>query len=411
MPAQQAPPRETAIRTLANKDTLRELLSGDKFQQSLKAVANQYLTPKRVAKIAMLAASRQPRLLQCTPASFLEAVIMGAEVGLDFGGATGQGYLVPYKNGKLSAKAGRGIYEAKFVPGYQGFIELAYRSGRVSYVDAELVYENDEYDFQLGADPKLIHKPCLGGPRGKVVFAYTVVYMAGSDRPKLEIMSLDDLERIRLRSKSKDDGPWVTDVAEMQRKTVLRRAFKWIPKTPEILAAMEADNEDYDLGGGVNVDTTGEESLGANGLKERMRRTVPSRVKPTTDEPEDDTAGGETSSSATEKTVGAEDSIAPEEIDNDAPEDLPDNLMDDYPDDAPDPTEPEPAPAEPTGSPELVKASPAAQQALADLGVTEDAAVDPADVPWWKCSHCDAEYDEAGDGQCAECGAALIPAV
>jgi len=87
--------------------------------------------------------------------------------------------------------------------------------------------------------------------------------------PKIDFMAVDELEQIRQSSKSKDDGPWVTWPHEMQKKSVLRRSIKWIPTTPELAAAEEADNVDYDLGITVpTVDT--DRQLGTEGTKRRL---------------------------------------------------------------------------------------------------------------------------------------------
>lgn len=264
--------------TLVNdKQTLKGFLEDGQFTEALRAVASKYLSPERAAKVALLAASREPKLYLCTKGSFLQAIVRAAECGLEFGGVTGHGYLVPYRNGRLSEAHGRDVYECQFIPGYQGFIELAYRSGRVSWIDAELVYERDQCDYGLGHQPFIVHKPFLGGNRGKVLFGYCVAYLNGAPVPKIEIMPLEEMEAIRKSSKSsRADSPWAKFPGEMFRKTVIRRARKWLPQTQEMEAAIAADNEDYDLsnafagnGGGGNQ--------GVDGCLDRMRRAVQSK--------------------------------------------------------------------------------------------------------------------------------------
>ncbi len=266
------------IALIHDKDSLKGILGEKGFQESLRAVANRYMSVERVAKVAMLAASRQPRLYSCTALSFLQSVVKAAELGLEFGGATGQGYLVPYKNGRLSASLHREVYECQFIPGYRGFIELAYRSGHVTFIDAQLVYEKDlpcfDYGFNYGADssPFIRHKPFMGGDRGKVVCAYSVIMLKDSTLPKIDFMSADELEQIRQCSKSKDDGPWVTFPGEMQKKSILRRSIKWIRTTPELVQAEEADNVDYDLSGTTIIDADHE--LGTEGCKRRLAAAI-----------------------------------------------------------------------------------------------------------------------------------------
>ncbi len=293
-----------ALSLIENKDTLKSLLDNASFRESMQAVATKYMTADRVVKVALLAASRQPKLFLCTAQSFLQSVIKGAELGLEFGGTTQQGYLIPYKNGYLSKKAGRDVYECQFLPGYRGFIELAYRSGNVSFIDVQLVCERDEFDygFDYGMDkgPFIHHKPKLNGPRGIVVCGYSVIILKDSVLPKIDFMTAEELERVHQSSKSKDDGPWVTWPDEMRKKSVIRRSIKWIRTTPELAVAEEADNVDFDLGAAVQqIDA--DHQLGTEGTKKRLAGKIPPKPEQSAAE-EIDTflAGGRQDAGATE---------------------------------------------------------------------------------------------------------------
>jgi len=263
------PPQQTTSLTVGNKNTLRDLLDDGTFRESLALVASKYMTAKRVAKVAMLAASRQPKLFDCTKASFLSSIIKAAEAGLDFGGVSGQGYLVPFRNNK------KGITECQFIPGYQGFIELAYRAGRVEFIDAQLVYAADKFEYSLGSDPKVVHVPSLASDRGELVCAYAVARLKGSTMPKIEVMGRADLEAIRARSKAQDEGPWKTDPGEMYRKCPIRRIWKMLPKTPEVIAAIEADNVQFETDGMAANLVDG--PIGTDGCRDRMTKAVASK--------------------------------------------------------------------------------------------------------------------------------------
>ncbi len=56
-------------------------------------------------------------------------------------------------------------------------------------------------------------------------------------------MSIEDVEKIRSRSRSGNSGPWVTDFDEMAKKTVFRRHSKWLPLSPELRDKIEKDDE------------------------------------------------------------------------------------------------------------------------------------------------------------------------
>lgn len=249
---------------IQNKENLKNLLSSDNVVEMLKNVASKYMTEDRVAKAAILALTRQPKLANCTTVSFLESMMKASQLGLEFSGATGQAWLVPY--GKVCT----------LIPGYQGMIEVAYRSDKVSYIDAQLVYENDTCKFNLGTNPFVEHQPNMTDDRGKVIFAYAVVNLKNSAVPKIELMSYADMMKIKERSKAKNDGPWVTDEPEMLRKTVIRRAFKYIPKTPEIQELNDLDNQQFDYAGSGMQE---EVKSGVEGLKGRLSKQVDSKDK------------------------------------------------------------------------------------------------------------------------------------
>lgn len=250
------------------KKNLEGLLRREEFQRSLADVAPKHITKERIVKLALVAASRQPKLFECTPQSFLQSVMKSAELGLDCVGTLGQGYLVPYYNGKIKA------FECQFIVGYQGLIELARRSGNISRIESRVVYEKDEFVVEYGLEPKLIHKPYLGGDRGKIVCVYAIAELKDGSR-QVEVMTLDEVERIRDRSKAKDGGPWVTDFAEMARKTVIRRLAKYLPLSPELAKAIETDDQQFDYHN-APLDVAADIQAGIDGLKKRLKKKIDS---------------------------------------------------------------------------------------------------------------------------------------
>lgn len=198
----------------------------DKMRPQIARALPRHMDPDRLARVAMTVLRQTPQLGQCTPESFLGALMTCAQLGLE-PGPLGHAYLVPY---------GR---EVTFVPGYRGLLELARRSGQIRTIAAHVVKQNDEFEFELGLEPKLVHRPALRD-RGDTTHVYAVVHYrdGGYD---MEVMSRDEVEAIRDRSKAGRSGPWVTDWDEMARKTVLRRLAKRMPMSVELAQAMAQD--------------------------------------------------------------------------------------------------------------------------------------------------------------------------
>lgn len=219
---------------ISKPDDLQDLLK--KMMPQLKMVLPRHLTPERLVRIALTAIRSQPKLLQCDKYSILKAVMESAQLGLEPDGLLGHAYLIPYWNSK------RKCYEAQLQVGYRGFLDLARRSGQVSHIFAQVVYEKDHFKFTYGTDPSLEHVPAAAADRGEKIAAYAIAYLTDGRTP-FEVMYRDQIEKIREMSKRADeeDSPWNTHEDEMWRKTVIRRLAKYLPLSPELTRAAVLD--------------------------------------------------------------------------------------------------------------------------------------------------------------------------
>ena len=210
------------------------------------------LEPERFTRIVLTAISSNPKLQECTPQSFLGAMMQAAQLGLEPNTPLGQAYLIPY---------GR---DCSFILGYQGLLTLAYRTGEYKDIYAHVVYENDEFEYELGLEPKLVHKPAMVD-RGKPI-AYYAVYHLKNGGYGMAVMSYDDMVKHR-NQYSKASGkqtPWVTSLDSMALKTVLKKVLKYAPKTIEFAEADAADGsikrvEEKDVVAGVDMNLVEDE--------------------------------------------------------------------------------------------------------------------------------------------------------
>lgn len=124
----------------------------------------------------------------------------------------------------------------------KGLIALAYRGGEVQTIQAHTVYENDEFTYEYGLEPKLVHKPAKSD-RGAPVFYYAV-FRTKDGGYSFEVMSLDDVIKHRDQfSKAAQRGfsPWQTNFDEMAKKTVLKAALKYAPMSTETARTISSD--------------------------------------------------------------------------------------------------------------------------------------------------------------------------
>lgn len=214
-----------------SKQELESLLASEGMAESLDVIIDDNLDRKKLVKMATIAASKNPKIYQCTKQSVCISVVTAAQLGLDCSGATGEAYLVPHKN------------TCTLIPGYKGLREVALRSGKVRNIDAQLVYKCDKFRMSLGTSPAIEHDVATGD-RGEIIGAYAVAFLSAGGH-QAEWMTKADIEKIRNRSKCKG-GPWQSDFGEMARKTAFRRLTKYLPTSPELNKALELDNQQYD---------------------------------------------------------------------------------------------------------------------------------------------------------------------
>lgn len=224
---------------------LAHLLATPSVQAQLKAALPRHMTAERMARIATTEMRKVPKLGQCDPMSFLGAVIQCAQLGLEPGNALGHAYILPFdKREKVGGQWKTVRTEAQVIIGYRGMIDLARRSGQIVSIDARAVYEGDKFECLLGLDARIDHVPDWQNPNradpSKLRFVYAVAKLKDGGI-QFDVMSRAEVEGIRARSKSADNGPWVTDFAAMAVKTVVRRLFKFLPVSIEMQTAVGLD--------------------------------------------------------------------------------------------------------------------------------------------------------------------------
>lgn len=199
-----------------------------KMSGQIKNALPANITPERMMRIALTALSKDAKLADCTPESFMGALLTSAQLGLECNTPLGQAYLIPFWNGK------KGCLETQFQLGYQGLIDLCYRTGQYKKIVARVVYEGDDFDYSYGLDERLIHRPKEKSENPIYVYA---LYELKTGASAFEVMSWDKvMAHAQKYSQSVQKGytsPWTTDPESMAKKTVLKKVLKYAPKAVE----------------------------------------------------------------------------------------------------------------------------------------------------------------------------------
>lgn len=245
-------------------------------------------TGKRNAFITAIvsAVSTNPGLQECTAPSIISAALQGVSMGLAPSPQLGQFYMVPFKDRKT------GTTVATFVPGYKGYIQLAYRSGQYADLDARPVVEGeyrgrDRYTGRpvfewIEDDAEREIRPVVGymayfelinGAR-KVLYwskekmiqhadryspAFSRDATTGGKYPKV---SFADYEagNYPKNDEWKYSSFWYKDFDSMALKTMLRQLIsKWGPVSIEMEKAVVSDEQNEIMGvdyGAVETEAT-----------------------------------------------------------------------------------------------------------------------------------------------------------
>ncbi len=204
------------------------------MEPEIKKALPSVITPERFTRMALTAISVNPKLAVCTPKSFMGALMNAAQLGLEPNTPLGQAYLIPFKN--------KGIMEVQFQLGYKGLIDLAYRSGEFANIYAKEVYENDEFEYEFGLKPNLVHKPATKD-RGEVIAFYAVFKLVNGGFG-FEVMSKDDIiahAKKYSQSYNSKYSPWTNNFDEMAKKTVLKKVLKYAPIKVEFVRQVTED--------------------------------------------------------------------------------------------------------------------------------------------------------------------------
>lgn len=220
---------------LSPVDTFKVVLQKQYYNQVKNFLAGDETRTLKFMSSAMSAINKIPELLNCERDSLFQSLLTAAELGLDPSGVSGECYIIPYKG------------KAQFQLGYQGMITLLYRAG-IGSISTDIVYENDEFTYEAGLNPVLIHKPNVFGDRGKVLGVYAIVTLETGQR-LFKVMSEFEILKYKEFSQSKASqySPWQPKNdpdKTMYRKTVIKQLYKLLPKNPIIDKAIQKDNED-----------------------------------------------------------------------------------------------------------------------------------------------------------------------
>lgn len=208
-------------------------ISSPDFKAKIAQALPEGVSVDRFTRVTLTAIQQNPNILNGDRQTLYNAVIRCAQDGLQ-------------PDGKEAALVSYGD-KVQYMPMIGGLRKIAAKYGIT--IAANAVHENDDFTYELGFEPTVTHRPPpLGQPRGEAIGAYAVA-TDREGRKYLEVMSKDEIEKVRSASRSGKSGPWAQWWGEMARKTVARRIWKQLPfydmddRDTSVLAAVDDDFE------------------------------------------------------------------------------------------------------------------------------------------------------------------------
>ncbi|SUB64025.1 P33 [Plesiomonas shigelloides] len=229
--AQSQPPAAKPEQNLIN------FINQPSMKSQIAAALPRHMAPERMIRIITTEIRKTPKLATCDVQSFIGAVVQCSQLGLEPGGGLGHAYLLPFGNGKAES----GKPNVQLIIGYRGMIDLARRSGQIVSISSRIVREGDQFHYEYGLNETLKHVPG-DNESAPITHVYAVAKLKDGGT-QFEVMSFNEIEKIRGQSKAGNDGPWIKHWEEMAKKTVIRRLFKYLPVSIEMQRAVILDEK------------------------------------------------------------------------------------------------------------------------------------------------------------------------
>ena len=204
------------------------------------------VTPAKFTQIVINEIKKNEKILQAfaeNPSSMFASILAGAEIGLVPSALLGEFYLIP-----RNIKQDNGKYKLTVTPliGYKGLHKILLRSGEIENIEAQVVFEGEEFKVSLGTSPKLDHTPdfTLQRTADRITHVYAVAHYK-SGRCQFQVLTRAEVTAIRDLSKynnklyfndRENPNRW------MEKKCCLIQLAKLLDKDYYGTKAIELDN-------------------------------------------------------------------------------------------------------------------------------------------------------------------------
>jgi recombination protein RecT len=211
-------------------------------------LAGTNTSPQKFKQMLINELERNIRLQEAflkNPASFFASALYCAELNLSPSSLVGEFFFT------ISGE------KIKPILGYKGLVALLLRSDKVKKIWAEVVYNEDDFEYELGLEPKMVHVPNFNSIKTcdniKCIYACAKI----EDEVVFKVMTLEEIKTIVevLETPSeyyfndkKDPEKWLL------KKVVLKQMSKLMPKEDDRLLKAVSFDDNVEGGGYLVLD-------------------------------------------------------------------------------------------------------------------------------------------------------------
>lgn len=255
-------PSRQAFKSLREVKTLQEAFETKEFRDRIAQAAPKHLDPDTMLRTFIQAANKTPNIYRCDMRQALGAFMSLTYLGLPPNTPLGLSHLIPFKSRRMRDGKWEDYYDLQLVIGYPGYADLAYRSGMVKSIHSDVVLPGEHFRAEHGSHKVLEHRPELDHDTNGLTPRAAYAFVRLTDDEEFEVLGWADIMRLRNRSQSFQtaerarieaeekgqrpprtwtDAPWVRDEREMAKKSAFRRLAKWLPRSPDLRAAVDLE--------------------------------------------------------------------------------------------------------------------------------------------------------------------------
>ena len=221
---------------MSNLAVIQKDLGQDLVSAGIESILPEHIKADKFIQCAAIAMAGNKDLLCADKDSVIMALTKCAKDGLV--PDSKEAAIVTFNtNVAPSGKPKEWVTKAQYMPMIDGVMKRARMSGQILLLSSKAVYTGDEFDYWMDENGEHInYRPEFGGGEVRLAFAFAKLT---TGELIVEVMSREDIDRVRAASKTGTYGPWKDWFDRMACKAVMHRLARRLPNASEIIEMCE----------------------------------------------------------------------------------------------------------------------------------------------------------------------------